>query len=86
MLLQSEKCGTERVKGGKRRTFSMADPRPGQNVFVHCDPFDPKSRSNSRQLLHPCQMHPQCKFGDRRSVACRDNADISIFYDVLKTQ
>ena len=29
-------------------------------------------------------MHPRCKFGDRRSVACRDNADISIFYDVLK--
>jgi len=29
-------------------------------------------------------MHPRCKFGDHGSVACRDNADISIFYDVLK--
>ena len=29
-------------------------------------------------------MHPWCKFGDHGSVACRDNADISIFYDVLK--
>ena len=43
-----------------------------------------KSRSDPRQLLHPCQMHPRCKFGNHRSVACRDNADISIFYDVLK--
>ena len=43
-----------------------------------------KSRLNPRQLLHPCQMHPQGKFGNRRSVACRDNADISIFHDVLK--
>ena len=43
-----------------------------------------KSRPNHRQLLHPCQMHPRCKFGNHRSVACRDNADISIFHDVLK--
>jgi len=41
-------------------------------------PLNPKSRSYSRQLFHPCQMHPQCKFSDRRSLACRDNADISI--------
>ena len=41
-------------------------------------PLTPKSRSNPRQLLHPYQMHPGCKFGDRRSVACRDNTDISI--------
>ena len=47
-------------------------------------PVTPKSRSNPRQLLHPCQMHPRCKFGDHRSVACRDNADISIYYDALK--
>ena len=47
-------------------------------------PLTLKSRSNPRHLLLPCQMHPLCKFGNRRSVACRDNADISIFYDVLK--
>ena len=41
-------------------------------------PLTPKSRSNPRQLLHPCQMHPRCKFGDRRSASCIDNADISI--------
>ena len=40
----------------------------------------------SQAVVAPCQMHPQCKFDDRRSVACRDNADISIFYDSLKTQ
>ena len=28
-----------------------------------------KSRSNPRQLLHPCQVHPRCKFGNRKSVA-----------------
>ena len=43
-----------------------------------------KSKSNPRQLLHPCQMHLRCKFVNRRSVVCRDNADISIIYDVLK--
>jgi len=43
-----------------------------------------KSRSNPRQLLHPCQMHVQCQSDDQRSVACRDNADISLFYDALK--
>ena len=37
-----------------------------------------KSRSNPRHLLHPCQIHPQSKFGDRRAGSCRDNADISI--------
>jgi len=36
------------------------------------------------QLLHPYQMYPRCKFGDRRSVACRYNTHIRIFYDVLK--
>ena len=49
-------------------------------------PLTPKNRSNPTQVLHPCQMHPRCKFGDHRSVAYRDNADISIFYDALKTQ
>jgi len=29
-------------------------------------------------------MQPRCKLGDCRSVACRDNADISVFYDALK--
>ena len=48
-------------------------------------PVTPKSKSNPRQLLHPCQVHPWCKFGDCRSVACRDNADISIFYNALKS-
>ena len=37
-----------------------------------------KSRSSSRDLLHPCQVHPRSKFGDRRSASCRDNADMSI--------
>jgi len=55
-----------------------------QNVLVHFDPRDPKSRSNPRRLLQPWQMHPRCKFGDCRSVACRDNADIIILYDLLK--
>ena len=25
-----------------------------------------KNRSSSRDLLHPCQVHPRSKFGDRR--------------------
>ena len=39
-------------------------------------------------LLHPCQcqMHPRRKFDNRRSAACRDNADISIFCAVLKVR
>jgi len=47
-------------------------------------PTTQKSRSNPRQLLHPCQVHPLYKFGDHRPVACRDNADIGIFYNALK--
>ena len=35
--------------------------------------------------LHPCQMHPQCKFGDRRSAASRDTAH-KYFCDRLKTK
>ena len=38
-----------------------------------------KNRSNPRHLLHPCQVCPRSKFGDRRSATCRNNADISIF-------
>ena len=38
----------------------------------------PKSRSNPRHLLHPCQMHPWCKFDDCMSASCRDNADIRV--------
>ena len=48
-----------------------------------------KSRSNLKwiiQLVHSCEIHLRCKFGDHRSVGCRDNAQISIFYDDLKTQ
>jgi len=55
-----------------------------QKVLFILTPVTPKSRSNPRQLLHPYQMYPRCKFGDRKSVACRDNADISILYDALK--
>jgi len=52
--------------------------------FVHFDPCDPKSRSNPRHMLHPCQLHPRCNFSDHRSDACRDNPCISIFYNALK--
>ena len=52
--------------------------------FVYFDPFDHKKYSNPRQLLHRCQMHPRCKFGDPRSVGCRDNTGINIFYDAIK--
>ena len=58
----------------------LVDPKRFLSILT---PLTLKSRSNPRQLLHPCQMHPQCKFGDRRSVARRDNADISIFYDAI---
>jgi len=37
-------------------------------------------------LLHVCQIHPCSKFGDRTAGICRDNADINILYDDLKTQ
>ena len=47
-------------------------------------PLTSKSRSNPRDLLHPCQAHPRCKFSDHRSVACRDNLDIRMFYNALK--
>jgi len=41
-------------------------------------PLISKSRSSSRNFLHPCEVHPQSKLGDRKSASCRDNADISI--------
>ena len=47
-------------------------------------PITSKSRSSSRDLLHPCQVHPRSKFGDRRSASCRDNADMSILMMTLK--
>jgi len=31
-------------------------------------PVTPKSRSSPRQLLHPCQVHPQCEFAKKISV------------------
>ena len=52
--------------------------------FVHFNSVTWKTRSSSRQLLHPYHVYPRHKFGDCRSVACRDNADISICYDALK--
>jgi len=60
---------------------TLVDPKRFLSILT---PLALKSRSNPRQLLHPCQMHPRCNFSDRRSVARRDNADISIFYDALK--
>jgi len=47
-------------------------------VLFIVTPVTLKSKSNPGHLLHvhPCQLHPRCKFDDRRSVACRDNADI----------
>ena len=41
-------------------------------------PLTSESTSSSRDLLHPCQVHPRSKFGDRSSASCRDNADIII--------
>ena len=35
-------------------------------------------------MSQSCEMHLHCKFGDRRSVDCANNADVSIFYDDLK--
>jgi len=35
-------------------------------------------------LVCTCQMHIWCKFGDCRSITCRDNKHISIFYGDLK--
>ena len=49
-------------------------------------PLTWKSMSSSRDVLHPCQVHPRSKVGDRRSASCRDNADISIWMMTLKTQ
>ena len=54
------------------------------NFLSILTPVTLKIGPNPRQLLRPCQVHPRCKFGDCRSVACRDNADISTFYDALK--
>ena len=65
---------------------TLVPPWLSQNVLSILTPVTPKSRSNPRHLLYRCQMHSRCKFGYRRSVACRDNADISIFCDALKTQ
>ena len=49
-------------------------------------PMTSKSRSNLGwicQLVHPYQKHMWCKFGDRRSVTCRDIACI-IFSTMTK--
>jgi len=64
--------------------YDVCHPGCPKMLFVHFDPCDSESRSNPRKLLHPRQVHLWCKFCDRRSLACRDNADISIFYDALK--
>ena len=62
---------------------TLVAPKCFLSIVTH---LTSKSRSSPRQLLRPCQMHLWFKFGERRSVACRDNADISIFYDAFKTQ
>ena len=46
--------------------------------------FDLEKQVKSQAAVAPLSDAPRCKFGDRRSVACRDNADISIFYGALK--
>jgi len=56
-------------------------------IILHFDPVTLKSWSNQNslyQLVHTGQMHLRCKFGDHRSVTCRDNTHMSIFYNELK--
>ena len=46
-----------------------------------------KSRSNQKQihqLVHTCQVKLRCKFGDCRSLTCRDDTQTNILYDDLK--
>jgi len=56
--------------------------------FYIFTPVTQENRSNWGcicQLVHSHQMNLRCKFGDHRSVTCRDNAHVSFFCDDLKT-
>jgi len=78
-------CVHTRLKVSVHTSYNLSHPGCPKMFLSILTPLTLKSRSNPRQLLHPWQMHPRYKFGDCRSVACRDNADISIFYNALKT-
>jgi len=55
--------------------------------FYILTPVTLKNSSNQRwisQLVRIRQMHQRYKFGKRRSINCRNNAHVSIFYDDLK--
>ena len=52
--------------------------------FYTLTPYDPGKQIKPHVTLHPCQMHPQCKFGDRTSASSRDTAH-KYFCDRLKT-
>ena len=64
--------------------YDLYHPGCSKMLLSILTPLALKSWSIPRQLLHPWQVHPRCTFGDCRSVACRDNADISIFCDAVK--
>ena len=55
-----------RLRRRRSAKGTRVPPWLSQNVLSTLTPVTPKSSSNSRQLLHPCQMHPRCKFGDHR--------------------
>ena len=78
-------CVNTRLQVFVHTSYNLSHPGCPKMFLSILTPLTLKSRSNPRQLLHPWQMHPRYKFGDCRSVACRDNADISIFYNALKT-
>ena len=47
-------------------------------------PGDPEKSVKPHVTLHPCQIHPRCKFSDCRSTGSRDTAD-KYFCERLKT-
>ena len=55
---------------------TLFDPKFDLSILA---PLTAKSRSNHRHLLHPCPVHPGCKF-------IADNADIDSFMRTSKTQ
>jgi len=49
--------------------YDLCHPVCPKIWFAILTPLTSKSRSNPRHLLHPCQVHPRSKFGDRRSAS-----------------
>ena len=65
---------------------TLVDPKFDFKIYILTHTLAKWVKPVVNQLVQSCEMHLRCKFGDSKSVNCKDNTHIIISDDDLKTK